>query len=133
MITIICFQEIILKRAADLAEAVCYNIPRTPTQIHGSQYPPPGGPPPTTASGTHSMMIGQHLAAISPDGIPNGGTYVTIANSDMPSVVYGGANPGSQHQRILTSSGAHTDVNNNEVIPTSGKYNTNRLKSVYKV
>lgn len=117
----ISFQEIILKRAADLAEAVCYNIPRTPTQIHGSQYPPPGGPPPTTASSAHSMMIGQHLTAISPDAITNGGTYVAIGNPEAPSVVYGSANPGSQQQRIGSSS-AQTDVNNNEVIVTSGKY-----------
>ena len=116
------FQEIILKRAADLAEAVCYNIPRTPTQIHGSQYPPPGGPSPTTPNGAHSMMIGQHLTAISPDAITNGGTYVAIGNSDAPSVVYGSANPGSQQQRIGSSS-AQTDVNNNEVIVTSGKLN----------
>lgn len=98
---------------------MCYNIPRTPTQIHGSQYPPPGGPPPTTASGTHSMMIGQHLTALSPEGITNGGTYVTFTNPEAPSVVYGSTNPGSQQQRIATS-GAHTDVNNNEVIVTSG-------------
>jgi len=112
-------KEIILKRAADLAEAVCYNIPRTPTQIHGSQYPPPGGPPPTTASSAHSMMIGQHLTAISPDATTNGGTYVAIGNPDAPSVVYGSANPGSQQQRIGSST-AQTDVNNNEVIVTSG-------------
>jgi len=120
MFTIVSFQEIILKRAADLAEAVCYNIPRTPTQIHGSQYPPPGGPPPTTASSAHSVMIGQHLTAISPDAITNGGTYVAIGNPDAPSVVYGSANPGSQQQRIGSST-AQTDVNNNEVIVTSGK------------
>ena len=116
------FQELILKRAADLAEAVCYNIPRTPTQVHGPQYPPPGGPSPTTASGAHSVMIGQHLTAISPDAITNGGTYVAIGNSDSPSVVYGSANSGSQQQRIGSSS-AQNDVNNNEVIVTSGKYN----------
>lgn len=95
---------------------MCYNIPRTPTQVHGSQYPPPGGPPPTTASGTHSMMIGQHLTAITPDGITNGGTYVTIANPEGASVVYGSSNPSSQQQRISNS----TDVNNNVTIATSG-------------
>ncbi|XP_022790525.1 transcription factor COE1-like isoform X1 [Stylophora pistillata] len=110
-------KEIILKRAADLAEAVCYNLPRTPTQLHGSQYPPPGGPPPTTAGGTHPMMIGQHLTALSPDGITNGGAYGTITNPEAP--VYGNTNPGSQQQRIATS-GAHTDTNNNEIIVSSG-------------
>ena len=115
MFLLIFFQEIILKRAADLAEVVCYNIPRTPTQIHGSQYPPPGGPPPTTASGPHSMMIGQHLTAITPDGIANGGAYVTISNPEGTSAVYGSANHSGQQQRIASS----TDVNNNDVtIPT---------------
>ena len=108
-----------MKRAADLAEAVCYNIPRTPTQLHGSQYPASGGPPPTTASGTHSMMIGQHFTAITPDGIPNGGTYVAIANPEGPSVVYGSSGHGNQQQRIAGS----TDVNNNEVtISTTGTF-----------
>ena len=101
---------------------MCYNIPRTPTQIHSSQFPPPGGPPPTTATGPHSMMIGQHLAAIPPDALTNGGTYVAIANPEAPSVVYGTGNPAS-HQLRIGSSGAQTDVNNNEVIATSGKYN----------
>lgn len=68
------------------------------------------------------MMIGQHLTAISPDAITNGGTYVAIGNSDAASVVYGSVNSGSQQQRIGSSS-AQTDVNNNEVIVTSGKYN----------
>lgn len=115
------YKEIILKRAADLVEAVCFNIPRTPTQIHGSQYPHPGGPPPTTASGTHSMMIGQHLTAITPDGISNGGTYVTITNPESASVVYGSSNPSNQQQRIANS----TDVNNSDVtIATSGMLNS---------
>ena len=65
------------------------------------------------------MMIGQHLTAISPDTITNGGTYVAIGNPDTPSVVYGSANPGSQQQRIGSSS-AQNDVNNNEVNVTSG-------------
>lgn len=65
------------------------------------------------------MMIGQHLTAISPDTITNGGTYVAIGNPDTPSVVYGSANPGSQQQRIGSSS-AQNDVNNNEVSVTSG-------------
>ena len=122
------FQEIILKRAADLAEALCCNIPRTPTQIYSSQYPPSGGPPPTTASGTHSMMIGQHFTAISPDGMTNGGTYVTITNPDGPTVVYGSSNPNSQQQRIVSS----TDVNNNEVtISTSGTIITKKKPSQF--
>ncbi|KAM7444916.1 Transcription factorCOE2 [Porites harrisoni] len=119
-------KEIILKRAADLAEAVCYNIPRTPTQLHGSQYPAPGGPPPTTASGTHSMMIGQHFTAITPDGIPNGGTYVAIANSESPSVVYGSSGHGNQQQRIAGS----TDVNNNEVTISTTESNTTTSRHV---
>ena len=102
---------------------MCYNLPRTPTQIHGSQYPPPGGPPPTTAGGTHPMMIGQHLTALSPEGITNGSTFVTITNPEAP--VYGNTNPGSQQQRIATS-GAHTDANNNEVIVSSGTDNNSQ-------
>ncbi|XP_073241683.1 transcription factor COE2-like isoform X2 [Porites lutea] len=119
-------KEIILKRAADLAEAVCYNIPRTPTQLHGSQYPAPGGPPPTTASGTHSMLIGQHFTAITPDGIPNGGTYVAIANPEGPSVVYGNSGHGNQQQRIAGS----TDVNNNEVTISTTESNTTTSRHV---
>lgn len=107
-------KEIILKRTADLLEAVCYNIPRTPTQIHSSQYPPIGGQPPNSSSGNHSMVIGQHVTAITPDGMSNGGTYVTIANPEGASVVYGNSN-----QQRMTNS---TDVNNNDVtIPTSGR------------
>lgn len=110
-------KEIVLKRAADVCDAVCYNIPRTPTQIHGSQYPPTGVPPPTTAIGTHSTMIGQHLTPVAPDGLTNGGTFVAIANPEGASVVYGSANPNGQQQRIANS----TDVNNNDVtIATSG-------------
>ena len=63
------------------------------------------------------MMIGQHLTALSPDGITNGGAYGTITNPEAP--VYGNTNPGSQQQRIATS-GAHTDTNNNEIIVSSG-------------
>lgn len=115
--TFLFFQEIVLKRAADVCDAVCYNIPRTPTQIHGSQYPPTGVPPPTTAIGTHSTMIGQHLTPVVPDGLTNGGTFVAIANPEGASVVYGSANPNGQQQRIANS----TDVNNNDVtIATSG-------------
>lgn len=119
-------KEIILKRAADLAEALCCNIPRTPTQIYSSQYPPSGGPPPTTASGTHSMMIGQHFTAISPDGMTNGGTYVTITNPDGPTVVYGSSNPNSQQQRIVSS----TDVNNNEVTISTSESSTSTSRHV---
>ncbi|XP_015769920.1 PREDICTED: transcription factor COE2-like, partial [Acropora digitifera] len=107
-------KEIILKRAADLLEAVCFNIPRTPTQIHTSQYPPAGNQPPNSSNGNHPMMIGQHLTTITPDGLNNGGPYVTITNPDGTSVVYGGSN----QQRIPSS----TDVNNNDVaISSSGR------------
>lgn len=107
-------KEIILKRAADLLEAVCFNIPRTPTQIHTSQYPPAGNQPPNSSNGNHPMMIGQHLTTITPDGLNNGGPYVTITNPDGASVVYGGSN----QQRIPSS----TDVNNNDVaISSSGR------------
>ena len=59
------------------------------------------------------MVIGQHVTAITPDGMSNGGTYVTIANPEGASVVYGNSN-----QQRMTNS---TDVNNNDVtIPTSG-------------
>ena len=108
------FQEIILKRAADLLEAVCFNIPRTPTQIHTSQYPPTGNQPPNSSNGNHPMMIGQHLTTITPDGLNNGGPYVTITNPDGTSVVYGGSN----QQRIPSS----TDVNNNDVAISSSGY-----------
>ena len=108
-----CVQEIVLKRAADLLEAVCFNIPRTPTQIHTSQYPPAGNQAPNSSNGNHPMMIGQHLTTITPDGL-NGGPYVTITNPDGTSVVYGGSN----QQRIPSSA----DVNNNDVAISSSGY-----------
>ena len=120
-------KEIVLKRAADLAEALF--LPRTPNQIHGPQFNPAGGlqnpkSPSIMTNGSHHMMMGaQHLAmsAVPPETMTSAGNFVTIASNpqgNQPILPFGtNGTPASQQPAGVTSPA--TDINNNSLNATS--------------
>ncbi|XP_001634762.2 transcription factor COE3 [Nematostella vectensis] len=102
-------KEIVLKRAADLAETL-YQMPRTPTQVHPSQYASTGLATPKSPA----LVGGQHYVTLLPDSMTN--VFTQSITPDNQPIAYSSHNDNASDQ---------TDMNNN-VVQSS---NSSRLTS----